>query len=344
MTPRPALKGGWTRALALTGTVLLGVGTIVGSGGGDAPQCSFFSNVCEPVVGVMPTPPSVVLDPQRRSVQAGTPVVFMLQIVGISEPTVRWQRSADGGQAFTDIAGATGPAYTLANPQPPDDGAVFVARVSAGAGGTAVVSNTATVAVSPAPGVVLADGDFAPAAWAAAASASPATGGPTHSEERRADGGNPAAMRRMVHMMTAGPSSLTVYNVAPSAAYDPATQGAITAIDYSEDCSRIAITTATAVHSTLLIEQGGRRYLANRFRSCNSNAWSGSREMSTLRARDFDLVDGAACAAGQACPDFSSSGAPLTFGFARRAAIGVGVAAISIEHAIDNWTVTVWRK
>lgn len=205
------------------------------------------------------------------------------------------------------------------------------------------LSSAGALAVSPLPGVAFNDGDFAPANWLASATADPAQGGPTHTEARIASGGNPDAFRRMLHTMSAGPSSLVVLHTNAAASYSAAALGAINVIDYEEHCSRLSTTTAASVSSMLLLEQAGRRYLANRTRVCGTQAWAGAALLS-LRASEFTLHDGPACGATEACPDFSAAGAPLRLGFARRAAIPAASPAGSIEHGIDNWKVTVWRR
>jgi hypothetical protein len=66
-----------------------------------------------------------------------------------------------------------------------------------------------------------------------------------------------------------------------------------------------------------------------------------SQNTASLRATDFTLSDGPACHAGEACPDFSSQGTPMRFGFWRTSTGQVGA---SVAHGIDNWKVTVWKR
>jgi len=47
------------------------------------------------------------------------------------------------------------------------------------------------------------------------------------------------------------------------------------------------------------------------------------------------------CAAGESCPDFSATAAPMRFGYWR---ISYGMTGDTIAHGIDNWKVTVWRR
>ena len=243
----------WTclRGIALGGVAALGLIAIVGSGGGggggDAPQCSFFSDVCNPVLPPSPPPaPAAAASPLKLVVQAGVDARFTAQTVGVDQPRLQWRRSADGGVSYVDIPGATGLSLTLANAQLADDGALFrldLRRI--GNDALLATSNAVTVLVSSRPALVFEDGDFPAADWSASAMADPAQNGPTHSEDRSATGGLPDAFRHMVHTMTAGPSSLRVFSTKASALYDPQALGAIHAIDYHEDCSRLSGTSSS---------------------------------------------------------------------------------------------------
>jgi len=135
-----------------------------------------------------------------------------------------------------------------------------------------------------------------------------------------------------------------VFNLKASASHDPKTQGAVHAIDYSEDCSRLSATSAAInVTSYLLVEQAGRRYVSKQGRGCLAAWVNNFNQIPSVAATDLVQVDGAPCNGGEACPDFSAAGAPLRFGFERRVALSAGAAAGAIEHGIDNWKVTVWR-
>lgn len=77
----------WLRRIALAAVAALGVVAIVGSGGGsDALQCSFFSNVCNPVVNLPPATPATSIYPIKLTVQAGTSAAFTAQTSGIDQP------------------------------------------------------------------------------------------------------------------------------------------------------------------------------------------------------------------------------------------------------------------
>jgi len=58
------------------------------------------------------TAPSVSSSPTNLTVCAGTPVSFSAAASGIPTPTVQWQRSADGGSNWTDLADASNSTYS----------------------------------------------------------------------------------------------------------------------------------------------------------------------------------------------------------------------------------------
>ncbi|MDT4925785.1 MAG: large repetitive protein, partial [Pseudonocardiales bacterium] len=57
--------------------------------------------------------PAVTLNPSDQAVQPGDPVSFTAAGTGFPTPTVKWQRSVDGGTNFTDIASATSTTYSF---------------------------------------------------------------------------------------------------------------------------------------------------------------------------------------------------------------------------------------
>lgn len=346
MRPEFHLPSTWRRTGAVAAITAIGLLGIVGSGGSvDAPECSFFSSTCNPGGGSVEPSAAALVVPARQSVQAGTTAVFSAQ-TNVAAASYQWQRSSDAGQTFADIAGATSAAFTLANVQLGDDALVFRVRVQGGAasaGSTAFASGR--LAVSSLPGVVFEDADFQSALWVVSATADPTQGGPTSSEERLATGGNPGAQRSMVYAMTAGTSALRGFHAALSANYDPPSQGAINVIDYREDCIRQSTGTATAnVQATVLLEQGGRRYVTATSMLCTAAVWATSDSFLSLKAADFVQLDGPPCRAGVSCPDFAASAAPLRFGFTRRVVLAAGQPAGTVVHGLDNWKVTVWRR
>ena len=329
------------RALAVAGLVVLGIASIVGSGGG-IEGCGWFGgNDCPPVTGPFPPLSAAFIQPQRMTLQVGGSVTFTVQTIGVDSPSFQWSRSSNGG-TFVDVAGATGSTYPLAAVNLADDGTQLrvVVRDS---NGTEVAWGYALLAVSSMPGLLVEEGEFALDDWAVSAVASPATNGPMHGEEQALTGGNPGAFRQMVYTLPEGPSSLQVMHTAQTKSYDPATQGAIYVIDYAEDCIAPSNTTSTyLVASRLLVEQAGRRFVTSGFSYCNVNSWSALPLQSTLGVQDFVLLDGPACTGNESCPDFSAGAAPMHFGFVRESRAAAGVGGV-IVHGIDNWKVTVWR-
>ena len=335
----------WLHRITLVAVTFLGLVSIVACGGGDAANCSFFSDVCNPVFSPTPATPAVSIHPLKLTVQAAASAVFNAQASGVDRPSFQRQRSADGGVHFVDIADATAASYTLANAQFADDGATFRVDVRGSDGNSVLASsNTGTLLVSSMPAVAFADGEFDPADWSSSAIADPPENGPMHSEERSATGGVPGAFRHMVHTMTAGPSSLRVFNTKASAVYDPQALGAIHAIDYAEDCDRLGATASSFdVASYPTIEQSGRRYVSRLGRGCLSSWVNNFSQVPSLQAADFVQVDGPACGNDESCPDFSARGTPVRFGFERRVVRQARFSAGSIEYGIDNLRVSVWR-
>lgn len=328
----------WTRGLVLAFIVTAGLVSIVGSGGGGYTDaiCVAYPDACGP------PPPTVTITPERTTVQVGGNQTFTAQPTGFADPTYQWQRSADGGRTFVDIEGATAASYTLVAANLSDDATVIHVVARARPGGGPLAEASSRLAVSPLPGIVFQDGEFAGANWQVTAISIPPNNGATHTEDQAADGGNPAAFRRMTHTFPANQQSLGVMNLSASALYEPAVSGAILSIDYSEDCALFSAGNPTfQVYAALLIEQAGRRYRPRALASaCTSPSWTSFRKDASLAAADFDLLDGPACGAAQACPDFSATGPPIRLGFVRFAAANT----TPTVHGIDNWKVTVWRR
>ena len=310
----------------------------LGGCSGSAPDCGEFSNTCN-LNGVKPVGIlGVVITPGRLTVQAGQAAAFVANSTGTH---YQWQRSTDGGHSFADIPGANASnTLTIPDAQLLDDGSVFRVTVS---DGTTTAAAASTLLVSSAPPVVIQDADFQAVDWSVTAITSSLHDGPTHSEDQVSSGGNADSYRSMMHTLPAGPSALQVFHSALNSTYDPATQGAIHAIDYAEDCIvQSAATPNLAVESRLLLEQAGRRYVGPAT-TCKATAWMATPMSKALRAADFVLVDGPPCRAGDSCPDFAGNAASISFGYARETTLAAQESGGAIVHGIDNWTVTIWR-
>jgi hypothetical protein len=328
------------RVLLVACISVLGLITIVGSGGGGSlgfPPCT------DPVVcngNVPPPQASATIDPPYITALVGSPVSYAVQTANTTGTlSYQWRRSTDGGNTYVDIAGATSTTYSIASVNLADDAAVF--RVDVRSIGVLVLQPVAHLAVSSVPGLVFQDDEFLAANWQV--SPVPDSNGlePGHVEESLATGGNPGAFRKMTFQIPAGAGSARVFYSSVASTYDPSAQGGIYVIDYAEDCIAFQNSTTTYTESNLVIEQGGRRFLSSTFDNCVATTWSTVVKRASLAPADFRLFDGPACTAGEACPDFSGSAAPMRLGYWR---ISFGVPGGSIAHGIDNWKVTVWRR
>jgi hypothetical protein len=331
------------RGLALACVVVSGLVSIVGSGGGVQVEGCLLG----PCPGDFPAEPAAPsIEPPSATVQVGGTVVFSARAPGIGNPSYQWTRAPRGfsGGPFIDIPGATGATYTLAGAQLVDDDSAFSVSVQGSFNGrqVAVTSLPARLAVSSMPGVVFQDTEFLPADWAAAASVTPLSNGPTHSVERATTGGNPGAYRKVSITMTAGPSRLDVFNTFQASSYNPASQGPIYLIDFALDC--IALPGLLGVGPTLLIEQDGRRYIGGSVSICGSTTWGTAPFPIRHGAASFLRVDGPTCTVGDSCPNFAATGKPIRFGFANGNEMLPGVAGVSGGFGVDNWKVTVWRR
>jgi hypothetical protein len=327
------------RGLYFAAITVLGLVTIVGSGGGvslgfppfGAPSDGYTPSLNPAVVGIHPS---------AITVQSGGSVTYAVSASGAGTPTYQWQRSSDGGHSFVDIAGATAGTYTLTGVSTSDDGAVFKIKVQP-SNGAPPINALSSLAVSSMPAVIFQDEDFQESDWVVTTVIEPALPAPTHSETRVTTGGNPDAFRKIQQDMSQG-SRFHVFHSSATAIYTPATQGAIHVIDYAEDCEVLNATTLNyLIEASVLLEQGGRRYVTAPY-ACFTSAWSTSQRLASLTAANFRMFDGPACTVGESCPDFSATGLPLRLGFSRYVHNWVAPAG-SITHGIDNWKVSIWR-
>ena len=93
--------------------------------------------------------PVVTTQPSDQTVPGGSTAQFSAAAAGSPAPTTQWQRSADGGATFADVAGATGATLTV-TPAPGESGdryrAVFTNSLAT------AVSDPATLTVTSAQG------------------------------------------------------------------------------------------------------------------------------------------------------------------------------------------------
>lgn len=334
---------GLLRRVPLLALAAAGIVTIVGSGGGDG-GCIPFDAPCPGGPGYpIPTVPlpGVEVVPSRATTTVGGSVVFKAVPSDASEPTYQWCRIPAAGGNCETIPGATGESFAVAGVNLSDDGARYSVRMTSGGVPAAA---TATLAVSSMPGVAFEDGDFLPADWTASAIVSPASGGPTYDIVRVAGGGNPDAFVSVEYSMPPqGTSSVRVLHVSLLAVWDPAAQGPIYTIDFTEDCR--GGTGVNQAYTAPMIRQAGRTYIAStQERECASSTWASAAVRPSLVASNFFRIDGPTCGAGESCPDFSAAGAPIQLGLVSGARVGSGNPAGNAAHGFDNWRATLWRR
>lgn len=321
-----------------TAVLAAGVATLIGSGGG-------FPDIGPPDPGSIAPQPGVDIEPARITLQVGSSVRLVAQVRHTTQPHYQWCRVPAGGTACADIPGATGDSYTVAAVNLADDGAQFGVSVTDPNGGASAWS---ALFVSSMPPVVIQDGDFAPAAWSVATIAEPVTGGPSAVVGTVPEQGHPGAYRQTTIQVPVVPSSLQIFQTRDSTVYDPAAQGAIHVIDATEDCVTPGTSTSNAYIGTVpLLVQTGRRYVAttNWSRGCSgSDTWVAAAPRVALVAGDFRLIDGPACMAGEACPDFGVGAAPIQLGFAQLVEMSAAGRTGTRTRGIDNWQITIWRK
>ena len=184
------------------------------------------------------------------------------------------------------------------------------------------------------------------------------------SDVQQAAGGTPtAANREITHSLAAcnisgcgvsgGPSSKVVsVHLNKAALWDPATNGAIDTIDHSEDARTVSTEANTfGGQAWFALEQGGDIYIATIGPTRDPpsgglpSPWI-PRDRNDLTSGHFvQLLTSLTVADsgfwdGSKKPDFTSSGAPIKFGYAR-ASSHTGDCCSTRTTAIDNWKVTV---
>lgn len=182
--------------------------------------------------------------------------------------------------------------------------------------------------------VVFSDDTFANPDWTAAKIVDTTAGQTaTFVAGQVTSGGNAGAYRQVNHVYDAG--IIVVGHAKSGALYDPAATGAIVAIAYSYDLIHLDPPPGQAVAYGIALFQGGNVYstpLDNIFPA----TWT-SFGASGLTAANFALRAGA----GPATPDFSATGAPITFGYASFNNNTGGAPGLTRISGIDNWQVTV---
>lgn len=94
------------------------------------------------------TPPSIIKQPESRTVTAGDAVTFVIEAQGSSPLYYQWQRRV--GAAWSDIAQATNPSYEISTTTLQDDATFYRCRVWNSLG--SLTSEAASLAVQVKPG------------------------------------------------------------------------------------------------------------------------------------------------------------------------------------------------
>ncbi len=204
---------------------------------------------------------------------------------------------------------------------------------------TSTTAAPATTAAAAGKTVVLFDDFEGPDQWTATTTAS--TNGAVPSAEL-AGGGNPGTMRRMTHDLPGtddgenNPTQIAVVHIFNGGGWDPAVDGALARLNYSEDQIELEPPFPGAAIGTLFVlVQDGTRYIAftNENNAFSNTTWQTTR-VDGLTPDDFSPAPG---------PDFSANGAPMTFGY-QRSNTSRSTVGIVTQHGIDNWTVELFGR
>jgi hypothetical protein len=126
-------------------------------------------------------------------------------------------------------------------------------------------------------------------------------------------------------------AEVNVFHIRNDAVFDPATEGAITSVAYSED----TFTGISQIGGGLALQQNGILYFGG-YRHDSSTSWV-TYIRSSLTAADFRTF-----VSETLHPDFSSSGAPITFGFFRANSVDAGGPyGYTATGGTDNWQATI---
>ena len=157
-------------------------------------------------------------------------------------------------------------------------------------------------------------------------------GGATSTETHPTSDGFNGGYRRIEHHFPGGGGNvINVFHTYATRTYDPASEGAIFGLDYSEYRRRLGGLPGGSIGATFAVEQGGALYFIPG-RAFADDAWI-KWEVTGLTAADFSPAPG---------PDFSVLGGPITFGFIRSNTYG-SLAPFMNAHGTDNFRVVIHR-
>jgi len=202
-------------------------------------------------------------------------------------------------------------------------------------GSISAVAFLAWTAISQAAPVTFSDGVFSDADWTAQKILDGA-----FSSFQVATGGNPGEFRETDHLNLNTGQSIFVVNLRTSAVYNPSITGAISSIDISFDAKFLGGSTGTSQFSVrLAFEQGGIIFVPLTVGTAlgPGNGQPGlafqSFSLPGFTPTDFVTIGPSGSL------DFSSSGAPITFGYVTSDTLQADNGFV--KGAVDNWSVTV---
>lgn len=205
----------------------------------------------------------------------------------------------------------------------------------AAAAGLVALAVAATIA--PAAVVGFSDGTFNDTDWTTVTIQDTTPGSAaTGASGQSVSDGSPAPYRHTTHSWDTTHSGVSIFfaHLAPAFIYAPAVHGPVTSLDYSFDYKAFSAPYVGAVGVNLVILQDGNYYTRPSYAAVPGNPWTHAAHTSLI-ASDFTLFG------GTGNPDFSASGAPLTFGYFTGNG-GSGIAAHLVATAgIDNFAVAL---
>ena len=146
-------------------------------------------------------------------------------------------------------------------------------------------------------------------------------------------GGNPDEFRSITHQFTR--FNTGTLHVQVSQVYNPAVQGAIESIDFSADLKRLT-PDRFLVHNFVIVQNGEPYALLGGDVFNTFNDWT------MVSKLNVTLADVSPRPVAFPLPDFSTSGAPIMFGYTG-SAFSSATDLKTITSGLDNWRVTINR-
>ena len=161
--------------------------------------------------------------------------------------------------------------------------------------------------------------------------------------------GNPGAALQVLFTNSGGPVNVMSFEgfINPAFAYNPALQGAIQNVDFSNDRYvdfGATINPLLTVSSRVLLLQGGKYYFASFLDPQVRGAFYTSAAPSPFSAANFGLFDFTTGASDPLQhPDFSSAGSLIDFGFASRFNLNTAGAPFALNgvYRFDNISIGI---